>query len=143
MTEKGYMFVADIENNRLVMSVTLDWMHIGCYHIDASYHAFPLNLEQTDEHLKGDYKTREDAVKSCALATATLGYQYFAVQDGGQCRTVAGSNAPDRIRGAGVSKMCLDNKGNELSYDAYRTTTPGITADMDGRSVPVALDLTV
>ena len=69
--------------------------------------------------LDGNYKTRENVVQKCYEAANSLGMEYFAVQDGGQC---FGSPVYDSssYMSIGKSTACLNGAGGPMANDVYK-----------------------
>ena len=75
-------------------------------------------MEGTDPRLRGNYKTRKNAVEKCFEVASERGFQYFAIQDGGQCfgDKTAGSTYMKYGRGDG----CRNGKGAAWRNDVYK-----------------------
>ena len=79
------------------------------------------SLEGNDTLLNGSYSLRSDAIRKCALAAMVLGYQTFAIQDGGMC--VGGPNAHNTYDEYGRSQGCKNNgKGGPWANQVYNLT---------------------
>merc|ERR1712179_703150 len=64
------------------------------------------------------YKSRSGAIQKCFNLASSLGYNAFAVQDGGQCMT--SSSAETTYDKYGPSSECLsDGEGGPLANDVY------------------------
>ena len=71
-----------------------------------------------DDH----YKKRTDAIKKCYFATIKLGFNTFAIQDGGQC--LSSNTADVKYNKYGSSSDCgSDNKGGPMANDVYKIIT--------------------
>ena len=71
-----------------------------------------------DDH----YKRRTDAIKKCYDAAINLGYNTFAVQDGGQC--FSSKTADVTYNKYGSSSDCGgDKKGGPMANDVYKILT--------------------
>ena len=60
---------------------------LGCFN-DSQARAIP-SLEGQDPVLDGDYNTRQDAVRKCALAATKRGHKVYVVMSNGQCSSGA------------------------------------------------------
>ena len=70
--------------------------------------------------VRGNYKTRRNAIDLCALVAASQGYKMFAVQDGGWCAT--GPRAHVTFNRYGKSNRCRNGKGGPWANDVYRVS---------------------
>ena len=96
---------------------------IGCWK-DELPRAIP-NLEdnyQVASILDGHYKRRSREVEKCYKAALSLGYDIFAVQDGGQC--FGTTNADNTYNKYGRSSKCgwpnPNGTGGPMANDVYR-----------------------
>ena len=60
---------------------------LGCFN-DSQARAIP-SLERQDPVLDGDYTTRQDAVRKCALAAKKREHKVYVVMSSGQCSSGA------------------------------------------------------
>ena len=98
--------------------IFLSVQRIGCYR-DTARRAIP-QMDGRSRLLRGNYKTRRNAIDLCALVAASQGYNMFAVQDGGWCAT--GPRAHLTFRRYGKSNRCRNGKGGPWANDVYRVT---------------------
>ena len=69
--------------------------------------------------LTGSYLYREDAIQKCYKAAKVLGFEVFAIQDGGQCMSSA--MAATEYNKEGRSLECnADGKGGPMANNVYR-----------------------
>ena len=68
--------------------------------------------------IDGHYKRRSREIEKCYQATLSLGYDTFAVQDGGQCFSSA--NAASTFNRYGKSTNCYGGTGGPMANDVYR-----------------------
>ena len=96
---------------------TIDgYTSLGCWK-DTSSRAISI-LEGKNPFLDGSYRTRKRAIQKCFYAAKSLGYDVFAVQDGGQCGT--SSAAKSTFKKYGESTACkLDGKGGAWANNVY------------------------
>ena len=64
-----------------------DYNTLGCF-TDSQAHAIP-SLEGQDPVLDGDYSTRQDAARKCALAAAKRDHKVYVLMSDGQCSSSA------------------------------------------------------
>ena len=115
--ERG-RFLPILYNNAMSMC-TLGYIRVGCFG-DTSDRAIP-TLEGTDSRLDGSYTARTDAIEKCAEVTDSLGYNMFAVQNGGQC--FSSSTAATTFGKYGVSSACkADGEGGPWANEVYMFT---------------------
>jgi len=75
------------------------------------------SLETTSATLKGDYRTRKDAVEKCFHVASKRGFRYFALQDGGRC--ASSMDAGQKYDKYGESNTCQLGKGGPSANDVY------------------------
>ena len=68
--------------------------------------------------IDGHYIRRSKEVEKCYRAALSLGYDTFAVQDGGQCFSSA--NAATTYNKYGQSTKCYGGTGGPMANDVYR-----------------------
>ena len=68
--------------------------------------------------IDGHYKHRSNQVEKCYKAALSLGYDIFAVQDGGQC--FGTTNAANTYNKYGQSSKCYGGTGGPMANDVYR-----------------------
>ena len=68
--------------------------------------------------LDGHYTRRSRQVRKCYEAALSLGYDIFAVQDGGQC--FGTTNAANTYNKYGQSSKCYGGTGGPMANDVYR-----------------------
>ena len=66
-------------------SISIFYSNIGCFN-DTQTFAIP-SLEEQDAVLDGEYTTRQDGVRKCALAAKKRLHKTFVVMADGQCRS--------------------------------------------------------
>ena len=98
--------------------IFLSVQRIGCYK-DTARRAIP-QMDGRSRLVRGNYKTRRNAVDLCALVAASQGYKMFAVQDGGWCAT--GARAHVTFNKYGRSNRCRNGKGGPWANDVYRVS---------------------
>ena len=109
---------------RITLSVTfvpLDtgYTSLGCW-TDKSNRAIP-TLEGSSCFLDGFYTSRVDAIKKCYEAASLLGYEVFAVQNGGWC--ASSSTAKSTYKTYGDSTACMaDGEGGPWANHVYEIT---------------------
>ena len=99
----------------------LPWAHLGCFK-DSIPRALN-SLEGTNPGVLDDhYKRRTDAIGKCYVAAVKVGYNVFAVQDGGQC--FISKTADVTYNKYGSSSDCgSDKKGGPMANDVYKIIT--------------------
>ena len=100
-----------------IMITFLDtYTSLGCW-TDKSNRAIP-TLEGKSSLLDGSFTSRKDAIQKCFAAARSLGYQVFAVQDGGWCASSA--TAKSTFKKYGESTGCNpDGKGSSMANAVY------------------------
>ena len=93
-----------------------DFRKLGCFK-DSQARAVP-SLEGQDPVLDGDYTTRQDAVRKCALAAKKREHKVYVVMSNGQCSS--GADTAKRFAKFGhgeteCSEMAATN--NVYNYD--------------------------
>ena len=89
---------------------------LGCWK-DTSDRAI-LTLEGSSSILDGSYGSRTYAIQKCYEAASSLGYDVFAIQDGGDCFSSA--TARDTYKKHGPSTSCRDDgKGGPWANEVY------------------------
>ena len=103
-----------------LLFLELPYGHIGCFK-DSIPRASD-SLEGKSLILTEHYKRRTDAIKKCYDAAIKLGYNTFAVQDGGQC--FSSKTADVTYNKYGSSSDCgSDKKGGPMANDVYKIIT--------------------
>ena len=94
---------------------------LGCWK-DNSNRAIPI-LEGSSPFLNGNYVRRVDAIQKCYQAAKSLGYDVFALQNGGHCASSA--TAKSTYRKYGMSLACMRNgKGGIWANQVYEIGIP-------------------
>ena len=79
------------------------------------------SLEARSSFLDGNYTTRTNPIEKCINATLSMGYDVFAIQNNGQCRSSI--MASDRYRNSGaaedLSECGHDGKGGPYRNQVY------------------------
>ena len=76
-------------------------------------------MEGKTSILNGNYRQRKDAIKKCAEAALSFGYEVFGVQHGGQC--FSGIDAINSYKKHGQSTNCnSDGKGAWGANQVYQ-----------------------
>jgi hypothetical protein len=76
-----------------------------------------ISLEGLDPRIMADYHTRKQPISKCAEIARGLGYNLFAIQNGGQCF----SGPPSRnFKMYGPSEKCKNGVGGSLANDVYK-----------------------
>ena len=91
------------------------FIHVGCWK-DKSSRAIP-TLEGKNARLKGSYTSRDYAIHLCYQSAKEKGFHIFAVQAGGWCAGMKGSN---RYMKYGKATNCKNGKGGSYANDVYR-----------------------
>lgn len=91
----------------------LTYKSIGCWKDNIPR---ALELLEGEKSLVGHYKTRKSPVKACSEAAHRKGFQFFAVQDGGQC---FGSRFNSTYAKYGKSTKCTAKTGGPMANDVY------------------------
>lgn len=100
-------------------STHLVYRSLGCWK-DRSNRAIS-TLERQSSLLDGDYVTRTDPIQKCLNATLALGYDVFAVQNGGWCASDA--TARNTFQKYGISTACShDGEGGPWANQVYEIT---------------------
>ena len=105
-------------------SIFIAFLTLGCWkdkcNADCSQRLLE-NMEGKSQYINatlyGHYKRRSNAVHRCADAALDLGYDIFAIQDGGQC--FSGKDAGKKYKDNGKSTDCASMKGGPLANDVY------------------------
>ena len=106
-------------NKLLLNYLENSYESIGCWK-DKLPRAIP-TLEgnnKVSSIIDGHYKRRSREIEKCYRATLSLGYDTFAVQDGGQCFSSA--NAGSTFNKYGKSTKCYGGTGGPMANDVYR-----------------------
>ena len=98
---------------------TLD---LGCWR-DTASRAIP-QLEGTMKELRGDYRSRPEAIKKCGEAAKKRGFSLYAVQNGGWCAaasyTLEQALSPNAAyRKYGKATHCRNGKGAAYANNVY------------------------
>ena len=89
---------------------------VGCYK-DTGERAIEI-LEGRVPILNGSYSSRNNSIAKCAVAAMRVGYNMFAVQDGGQC--FGSAAAPQTFDKYGESDACgADGEGGPGANQVY------------------------
>nr|XP_039249479.1 uncharacterized protein LOC120327143 isoform X1 [Styela clava] len=90
--------------------------YIGCYK-DTGNRAIP-QADGRFQTLRDNYKQRRNAIRKCAMVASSLGYEVFAVQNGGWCAT--GKDAHLTYGKYGLSSNCKEGgKGGVWANAVY------------------------
>ena len=104
----------------ILISFNTGYTSLGCWK-DNSNRAIP-TLEGVSSLLDGAYSSREDAIQKCYQAAKSLGYDVFALQNGGHCASSA--TAKSTYRKYGASSACMRNgKGGFGANQVYEIGT--------------------
>ena len=76
-----------------------------------------LELLEGEKSLVGHYKTRKSPIKACSEAAHQKGFEFFALQDGGQCFGSPRINSTYAKYGA--STKCTAKTGGPMANDVY------------------------
>nr|XP_012558368.2 uncharacterized protein LOC105845318 [Hydra vulgaris] len=87
----------------------------GCWKDSSPYRAAK-SLEGLNSGLSGLYKYRSNAITKCYNAAFDLNFEYFAIQDSGQC--FAGNSSSYKIYG-NANNCNADGKGGSLANAVY------------------------
>ena len=86
----------------------MEFLSLGCFRDNNETRAIPSLESVNATYLDGPYQTRENATKKCALEAAKMGYNVFALQDGGAC--LSGAHAHFNYSVHGHDLMCGENQ---------------------------------
>ena len=114
-----YLFVQKWKSFKFCVLLESLYEQIGCWK-DKVARAIP-TLEgngNVTSIIDGHYKRRSREVEKCYLAALSLGFNTFAVQDGGQCFSSA--DAATTYNKYGKSTKCYGGTGGPLANDVYR-----------------------
>lgn len=103
-----------------VYSFIPEYYELGCYEENSKARAVP-SIEGSDALLKGNYKTRKDAIEKCAEVARATGMVIFALSSGGQC---AAADDLKNYKKYGIAENCKDGKGGNNANDVYRIMKP-------------------
>ena len=104
----------------ILISFNTGYTSLGCWK-DNSNRAIPI-LEGSSPFLNGNYVRRVDAIQKCYQAAKSLGYDVFALQNGGHCASSA--TAKSTYRKYGMSLACMRNgKGGIWANQVYEIGT--------------------
>ncbi|XP_077997948.1 uncharacterized protein LOC144451062 [Glandiceps talaboti] len=104
-------------NNVYRINCKRQYKSIGCYK-DTSNRAIA-TLEGTDPRLNGAYSSRANPIEKCAQVANDLGYDYFAVQNGGWCASSA--DAENTFDKYGHYNSCkTDGEGGGWGNEVYK-----------------------
>jgi hypothetical protein len=92
----------------------IPYKHLGCWK-DEGHRAIP-TMEGHDPRLTGSYRSRDYAIQLCYETAKARGYHIFAVQHGGMCLAMRGS---ERYMKYGKMHNCENGKGNSWANDVY------------------------
>ena len=93
----------------------MEFLSLGCFLDNNETRAIPSLESVNATYLDGPYQTRENATKKCALQAAKMGYNVFALQDGGACFSGAHAHFNYSVYGPA---MCGE-KGGPLENAVY------------------------
>ena len=94
------------------------YVSLGCWK-DAIPRAIVTLEDDYAWWFKEDYKSRKNATRKCFDLALYLGYNVFAVQDGGEC--LSSSSAHQTYNKYGPSSECsLNGNGGQMSSEIYR-----------------------
>ena len=94
---------------------------LGCWK-DNPDRAIPI-LDGSSSFLDGHYVRRVEAIQKCYQAAKSLGYDVFALQNGGHCASSA--TAKSTYRKYGMSLACMRNgKGGIWANQVYEIGIP-------------------
>ena len=118
---KNFVYLILSYNIVFCLNSGAPYNHLGCWKDQHPNRALP-TIEGNSEVksiLTGHYKRRFDALGKCMRAAKKLGFNVFAVQDGGQC--FAGKDAKVTAMRYGKSNECdaKTGKGGPLANDLY------------------------
>ena len=108
INDSGLMSFADI-----LSSFDYYYTKLGCFK-DTQARAIP-SLEGQDPVLDGNYTTRKDVIRKCALATKRRGNEVFAVMGDGQCASGPGT-VKNFVKFGYGKKKCLTMAANNDVY---------------------------
>lgn len=90
---------------------------LGCWTDKTNDRAIP-KLEGSSPVLDGNYTQRTHPIKKCFEVASCLGYDVFALQNGGMCASSA--TARDTYKKHGTSSKCSDDgKGGSWANEVY------------------------
>lgn len=126
--QNGAVYYADTMNHRIIMTPVQEYWWMGCWKERAADPLIP-SLEDNiylDDILTGtpgflvptNFPMRNQAVHKCAKAALRLGYEYFALRDGGICCGAADTAL--RYTLLGTDDGCLNGVGGAGANEVYR-----------------------
>ena len=97
----------------------LAYTHLGCWK-DTGKRAVP-QIDGSDARIRGNYRTRADAINKCYQVARERHNVIFAVQHQGWC---AAAKTFIGYQKYGKSNACKNGKGGPWANDVYRITNP-------------------
>ena len=98
---------------------SLDYKHLGCFQDNNVTSVIPSLESENATYLDGNFSTRTNPIKKCALEAAKMGYRVFALQGGGACHSGPHAHLNYSVYGAGFCGLDLDGLGDVLVNDVY------------------------
>ena len=104
----------------VTIQIITDQKFIGKYTSKGCWKdAVPLRaISSLEHHFTEHYNVRENPIQKCFEVAMSLGYQVFAIQDGGQC--FGSATAQLSYDQYGNSNQCYHGKGGPLANNVYR-----------------------
>ena len=97
----------------------MDYKHLGCFQDNNVTSVIPSLESENATYLDGNFTTRTNPIKKCALEAAKMGYRVFALQGGGACHSGPHAHLNYSVYGAGSCGLGLDRLGDVLANDVY------------------------
>ena len=95
---------------------SVEFLHLGCFGDRNTSQAIPSLESDNATYLDDDFKTRDDAIKKCALEAAKKGYKVFAIQNFGACHSGPHAHLNYSVYG---KEICSGGKGDVFKNDVY------------------------
>lgn len=95
-----------------------EYIHLGCFYESSAHPAIPSLESESATYLDGNFTTRNNPIKKCALEAAKMGYKVFALQNGGACHSGPSAHLNYSIY-FGSLACGPDQLGGVLANDVY------------------------
>ena len=95
----------------------MEYIHLGCFQDNNVTSVIPSLESENATYLDGNFTTRTNRVKKCALEAAKMGYRGFALQGGGACHSGPHAHLNYSVYGGGACGS--GGLGAVLGNDVY------------------------
>ena len=95
----------------------MEYKHLGCFKDDNITSVIPSIESVNATYLDGNFTTRTNPIKKCALEAAKMGYRVFALQGLGACHS--GPHAHLNYSVLGLGDCGVEGLGDVLGNDVY------------------------